>query len=440
MNGSTTRGGPNRRSGKLNLYRNEDGSVMVEFIIVAPLLLGLFSALLFFHQTSTFIIATNQSNAIQVWQSVGIGPRGDRDLQRDDQNLIAYLQQTGDEGVLNLGSTYPRERTPFEVLGLSPRTLDDREFRPGNIDPIMGSARNSLRNRQVVNPLNILLDYRLWYRSDSDGSRSPITELPYSSTVPLISDPFSIHYLGQSQRLRNVDRLTLLQEVNYLHAAILLTIVSGNPGVIMDLERIISDLGPELASQLNDHLRRMLIALANNIAERIVDQVKNDMASFVADTARMIVDETLDAIAGTNPLLVLITNGIRPALKELSESFGKLIVDLIPVEKILDPMEEFFDDAIPDFDLPFLDLREPESPLVHGGALERAMLHRFFEQAQPLRKVDKRMDRAHDEEGRMDFGGYDAGSPPQWRLDSLFTGSGPDWQLEAGRHVWEMIQ
>jgi hypothetical protein len=259
--------------------KDEDGVVMVEFIIVFPFLAILFTLILYYIEVTRFQMSALQLSAAHTW----------RVAAAEDNNGLSRSDDFGYKGASGLVSMHPR--APFlisefkdaghdfialassgagmdavrvmflmppgeavwEYLSIDPKTFNRNahSFAPEGADY---PAR--YRNQNFTRPVAAFTSTIIG-KSDlqeNEGLEMSDLEFALAPAIPMMHDPFSIYWGknephgGKIQRLRNVDRYTITSDPIYLAGLVLHGIMTANfraPGHLTD-ELLLRDLhGPD---------------------------------------------------------------------------------------------------------------------------------------------------------------------------------------------------
>lgn len=254
-----------------NLFSDESGAVMVEFVIVSPFLMTIMMAVMYFQDVTKFLCAVPQWNTVQTWRSVGQAETG---LTESDnigflgfggidtlQNAIATLplaapSSSGSTGRGIATAIYASglavspnggEATPWGLLGMQ----DDNYYREKSFNPVAlggSSATIEYKNTTFLSPL---LGAANSFVGNTNSTTDPLAQQPltalqvrYTSKSSIMNDSFSVFSnTDAAQRIRRVDRFTTLRNPIYLFAYMMQTLISGGFGVFAEIPQILQDTG-----------------------------------------------------------------------------------------------------------------------------------------------------------------------------------------------------
>lgn len=258
---------PNRGFDILN---DEDGAAMVEFVIVLPFLALILGLVLYFTQLTLFQANAHQLAAVQTWQAAARESRTDdrSDLyshqnpgifdsipiigkpsspQHIGMNIIQDISTIIDgDDLLGDFSSWGRATHLFamrpsrwEVLGLNPYNYIQESLNPVNVG---AGSDIRFRNRSYIIPVAGAASSFVGREPSGDTQHrlSPDDlEVSVGSRLPLMYDSFSIFWgdtandpnfnAGGIQRLRNVDRYTILNDALYASGFYVHATMTGNP-------------------------------------------------------------------------------------------------------------------------------------------------------------------------------------------------------------------
>jgi hypothetical protein len=251
-----------------NLVRDEEGAVMVEMLIVLPFLMTVILGMFFYMDVNRFLSATQQMAAMQTWEGVArnaSAESGAADFEEDDNFGIGGLPIPGGLGDLLGAATVKLAMTgaaiaggdiragliysigglsnpiapPYVIQGMPNQTFDNREFEPASLG---GPAQARYANETYTTPFMGVLNSYIGH-SAQQGTHVNRTEIFVGTRHSAINDPFSVYYGIGEQRLRNVDRFTLMRDPIYLAAAVTQTFISGNVVIPTGLAPVLKDTG-----------------------------------------------------------------------------------------------------------------------------------------------------------------------------------------------------
>lgn len=241
-----------------NLWRDEEGAVMIEFLIVLPFLLMIIFGIFMYMDINRFMIASQQAAGTQAWLGVA---QGRADFDPSDEIGASGLPAVGSfTDYANLRTTmrmapivvgdvfayavYATGGTPFDIQGMPRNTFDKREFVPGEVGL---SGTLTYQNQDYITPFAAIANSYIGNR-DQQGSWVDWDDVQYMARQSILHDTYSVHYGNKAKRLRYADRFTIMRNPLYMTAGLIQTFVSGNPGVLGELGTITEDLGYESIS------------------------------------------------------------------------------------------------------------------------------------------------------------------------------------------------
>ncbi len=245
----------------INLRDDEEGAVMVEFVIVFPFLGMLMLAILYYIEVTRFQMSALHLAQAQAWRAASLEQTG---LARSDEFKFAgekssaaastihprspfLIDEPKDAGhdyisLLTGGGGFDAARTMFlvppnkavwEYLSINPTTFNRNALDPANVN-VNGLLR--YRNQTFTRPLAGVSDSFVGRSNEVSSDGLQISELEFTVTpaIPMLHDPFSIFWGkgepagGNIQRLRNVDRYTITSDPIYLAGLSLHGVMTAN--------------------------------------------------------------------------------------------------------------------------------------------------------------------------------------------------------------------
>jgi Flp pilus assembly pilin Flp len=262
--------------------KDEDGVVMVEFIIVFPFLAVLMTLIMYYIETTRFQMSALQLSAAHSWrlaameQTQGMARSDDfgfagtsgmatidtihprapgiiTEFKDAGHDYIALASGGAGMDIVRVMFLMPPGEAVWEYLSINPHTFNRNQhsFAPEGADY---PAR--YRNQNFTRPVAAFTSTFIG-KSDlqeNEGLEMSDLEFAIAPAIPLMHDPFSIFWGknephgGKIQRLRNVDRYTITSDPIYLAGLVLHGIMTANfraPGHLTN-ELLLRDLhGPD---------------------------------------------------------------------------------------------------------------------------------------------------------------------------------------------------
>lgn len=260
-----------------NVITDENGSVMVEFTIVAPLLLTLMLMEFFFIDFNRFHINAQQLANTMGWKRVG--ENFNTGFSDADMSFSAppSLPGAGSFGTaLGAASNYTvvsgvgppavalatapgigagrasamhasnmLDGHILGTLGVNGKSRAIVDMGPGAQE--LGAPVNDItyRNSTFIQPLVNLIHSGTWIGKDGAETSANVALQDYFLKVPAagisMSDPGSVFWGNKEKRARYVDRYTILRDPGYFAGAVVQTLVSGGIFAMAEIPTFMDD-------------------------------------------------------------------------------------------------------------------------------------------------------------------------------------------------------
>jgi len=261
-----------------NFVTDETGSVMVEFVIVAPLLLTLMLMEFFFIDFNRFQINAQQHASTMAWKRVGEasntgaddasfgmtapgglpagatsflntvgGVANFRVIQAAAGPALAIADNAG-LGSAQAGIVHAANNAAGHALvplGVNGNSLAYVDMRDGAQE--LGAPTNDLtyRNTTFIQPLVNLIHSGTWIGQDGAATSGDVVLQDYFLAVPAagssMNDPGSVFWGNKEKRARYVDRYTILRDPIFFAGAVGQTIISGGILALAEIPVFIED-------------------------------------------------------------------------------------------------------------------------------------------------------------------------------------------------------
>ncbi len=261
-----------------DFLKDEDGVVMVEFVIVFPFLAVLMTLILYYTEVTRFQMSAMQMSAAHTWrlaameQTTGMARSDDfgyagvsgldmvsnmhprapgiiTEFKDAGHDYIAMASGGADMSAVRVMFLMPPGQAVWEYLSINPHTFnrDQHDYSAQGAD-----WPSRYRNQNFTRPVAAFTSTFIGKSDTVDNTGLAMSDLEFqlAPAIPLMHDPFSIFWGknephgGKIQRLRNVDRYTITSDPIYLAGLVLHGIMTLNlraPGHLTD-ELLLRDL------------------------------------------------------------------------------------------------------------------------------------------------------------------------------------------------------
>ncbi len=272
-----------------NIITNENGSVMVEFTIVAPLLLTLMLMEFFFIDFNRFQINAQQHANTIGWKRVGqnfntgfsdadmafsappslpgagsfgtvLGTASNYTVVSGVGPPAVALATNAGIGSGRASAMHASNMTEGHILGTLGVNAKSRAIvAMGAGAQELGAPTNDItyRNTTFIQPLVNLIHSGTWIGKDGAATSADVALQDYFLKVPAVgismNDPGSVFWGNKAKRARYVDRYTILRDPGYFAGAVVQTLVSGGIFFLPELPVYIEDSFVSDSSLLNGY-------------------------------------------------------------------------------------------------------------------------------------------------------------------------------------------
>ncbi len=269
-----------------NFVTDETGSVMVEFVIVAPLLLTLMLMEFFFIDFNRFQINAQVHASTIAWKRVGeasntgaddasfaiqapgglppsvttilnsIGAVGNfRVVQGAAGPALALIDNAG-LGSIQAGAVHAMNNVSghsMVPLGVNGKSLAHVDMRTGAQELGAPTSDLTYRNTTFIQPLVNIISSGAYIGKDGPATSGDVVLQDFFLSVPAsgtsMNDPGSVFWGNKAKRARYVDRYTILRDPIFFAGAVGQTVISGGILSLAEIPVFMEDaFGDGLAS------------------------------------------------------------------------------------------------------------------------------------------------------------------------------------------------